>query len=75
MTSFLNLALPDPFPKLGSVVVPDCTASYIGLAKSRCFPLFTVCRLYPSVGDMDSVGAGGGGALGKTGELNSTLVP
>lgn len=63
--------LPDPPTTLGSVVVPDCTASYMGLLKSLVL-LDTVSRLNPSIG---AVSGGGGPLFGNPGELNSTLFP
>ena len=61
---------------LGSVFVPDCTASYMGLEKSLVLLVFTVCRLYPSKGATSPEEEPGGAVgPGKPGALNSTLVP
>lgn len=69
---------PDPFPTPpGSAVVPDCTASYIGLLKSVVL-LPSVSRLYPSSGATPppaGITPVAGLFEGKSGELNSTFVP
>lgn len=72
-TTHTLLFLPDDatLPTLGSVLVPDWTASYMGLLKSLVF-VDTASKLKPSMGGF----SGGGGPLaGKPGELNSTLLP
>lgn len=56
------------FSRLGSVSVPDCTASYIGFEKSVVLGL-SVSNVYPSIGGTV------GGSVAPFEPPNSTFVP